>query len=189
MDSPVACEHSFWLVPAEPMKNRLRALISSLAGRFSAVEFDPHVTVWCGVSDDARSREMAAVLARRFSPIELTPTILECTEEYTKTLFIKFGHSAYACEMFEALQRRQSPPSTYKFDPHLSLMYKSLPLDSKRKIRESLEVPSGTYRFDQLRIIEVEIPLTQDEQVRNWRTVFDISLRPEVWTAAQGGSS
>ena len=65
MESLIALEHSFWLVPVEPLKSRLRALISSLAQSCDAVDFEPHVTLWCGASNDESSKRTALALADR----------------------------------------------------------------------------------------------------------------------------
>ncbi len=171
----MAREHSFWLVPAEPLKSRLRALVSTLAQSYDAVDFEPHVTLWCGASDDLGSRRTALVVANLFAATELTPTTIGITDEYTKTLFVQFEHSAAAEEMYDAIGRL-SAPSTYTLNPHLSLIYKALPLETKQRICDMLELPDGPYRFDRLRVIETEIPLTRGEQIRNWRDVFDCAL-------------
>lgn len=178
MESRMALEHSFWLVPAEPLRTRLHAVISNLAKKFDAVEFEPHVTIWCGVSDDPGSQKVAAALVDRFSAIELTPATVGYTEEYTKTLFIELEQLAAVRRMFEAIGELSATPSAYVLNPHLSLMYKAMPLGMLQEISETLELPDGTYRFDRLRVIETEIPLTRPGQVRNWRTVFDNALKP-----------
>ena len=54
-------EFTLWLTPGEPHRALLRSTISRLAARFDAVEFEPHVTVFCGPSTDAE----ACAVARR----------------------------------------------------------------------------------------------------------------------------
>ncbi len=89
-------EFALWLTPCEPLRTLLHSTISLLAARFDAVEFEPHVTVFCGPSTDAEARAIARQVARQFSPIELTAAGLNHTEHYTKALFVQFpGLPAY----------------------------------------------------------------------------------------------
>src|SRR3974390_1605721 len=87
-------EFTLWLTPGEPHRTLLRSTISQLAARFDAVEFEPHVTVFCGPSPDAEARAGARMIARQSPPIELTADRLCQTERYTKTLFVQFQESA-----------------------------------------------------------------------------------------------
>src|SRR5438445_6498217 len=46
--------HSYWLIPAEPVRTECRRVIEDLAGRYSAPpfepapQFEPHVTIYFG---------------------------------------------------------------------------------------------------------------------------------------------
>ena len=83
-----------------------------LAASLDAVEFEPHVTVFCGPSTDAEARAVARRIARQFSPIELTADRLDHTERYTKTLFVQFQESAAVRQMFETAAARYSDNRT-----------------------------------------------------------------------------
>jgi hypothetical protein len=58
----------------------------------------------------------------------------------------------------------------------LSLLYKTLPAGVQEGLCQKLNVPHGDYRFDRLRVIETELPLSQPQQIRRWRTVFEGAL-------------
>jgi hypothetical protein len=51
-----------------------------------------------------------------------------------------------------------------------------MPVAKQAEICQTLDVPKGIYFFDRLRAIETEIPLTQPEQIKRWRTVFECTL-------------
>jgi len=169
-------EHSFWLLPAEPLATRLRAVVADLAEAFGAAPFEPHVTLYCGASDDATTRTVMEAVAQQSGPVELMFARLDATEEYTKTLFIQFEERVAARKIFEAVRGLFSPPSDYALNPHLSLIYSTLPMARKLEIMRTLTLPKGEYRFDRLRAIETEIPLTQSDQIRRWRVVCDRAL-------------
>ena len=120
-------EFTLWLMPREPLRSTLSAIIRRLAADLDAVEFEPHVTIFCGPSTEEEARATATAIAARFSAIELIAARLDYTDRYTKTLFVQFEEFAVARRMFEAARDGYSCRSDYTFNPHLSLLYKTLP--------------------------------------------------------------
>ena len=169
-------ELSLWLTPREPLRSALCSTIRQLAAQYDAVEFEPHVTVFCGPSTDDESREIVRRIAGQFQPIELTGDRLNHSELYTKTLFVQFHNSAVLRQMFRTVAAHCSQPSTYVLNPHLSLLYKKLPAVTLKELSERLDVPTGGYAFDRVRVIETELPIEDDGPVRRWRTVCDEPL-------------
>lgn len=169
-------EFTLWLTPCEPLRTSLRSMVSQLTARLDAVEFEPHVTVFCGPSTDAEARAVAAQVARQFSPIELIAARLDHSEHYTKTLFVQFRDSARLRRIFDSTAALYSRSSNYVLNPHLSLIYKKLAEDIRRNLCQTLDVPMGSYRFDRIRMIETELPIEDDGPVRRWRLVCDEPL-------------
>lgn len=169
-------EHSLWLLPAEPLKSRLRCIISELAKTYGAVDFDPHVTISCGLSKDDETQVIMRHIASQFSIVDLTFLKLDCTNNYTKTLFVQFQESDVVRRMSDAAKILSVRPTAYVLDPHLSLLYKIIRPTTQAYICRTLDVPQSIYSFDRLRGIETEIPLTQPEQIKRWRTVFECEL-------------
>jgi hypothetical protein len=169
-------EHSFWLLPAEPLKGQLRAIVQQLAKKYDAIDFEPHVTISSGLSDDDRTHTIARGVASLYSPVELIPVKLEHTSVYTKTLFIQFQESAIVHHMSDAIKDRSARPVNYVLNPHLSLLYKTMPLAILAGICQTFDEPKGPCVFDRLRAIETEIPVTEPDQIKKWRTVFECPL-------------
>jgi hypothetical protein len=94
-------EFTLWLMPREPLRSTLRAIIRRLAADLDAVEFDPHVTVFCGPSTEAEAATIARAIAAQFGPVEMIADRLDYTDSYTKTLFVQFEESTIARRMFE----------------------------------------------------------------------------------------
>jgi 2'-5' RNA ligase len=173
-------EFTLWLTPCEPLRSTLRSIIRRLAASLDAVEFEPHMTVHSGPSTDAEARAVAHMIARQFSPIEVTADRLCHTERYTKTLFVQFQESAAVRQIFEAAAAGYSRQSSYVLNPHLSLLYKTLPQTERRELCEALDVPMGDYKFDRIRMIETELPIEDAGPVRRWRVVCDEAIgRPQ----------
>jgi 2'-5' RNA ligase len=169
-------EFTLWLIPCERLGTTLHALIRRLAADFDAVEFEPHVTLFCGPSDASEARATAGAIAARFPPVELSVDRLDYTHRFTKTLFIQFAESTAAQRMFEAARDYYASPSDYAFNPHLSLIYKRLPEVKQRELCQTLSAPRGNYIFDRVRMIETELPIEDADPVRRWKTIGNFPL-------------
>jgi hypothetical protein len=169
-------EHSFWLLPAEPLKRQLRSIVQQLAKKYDGIDFEPHVTISSGPSDDDQTHAIARGAASLYSHVELRPVKLDYTSVYTKTLFIQFQESAIVRHISDAIKDRNAWPVNYVLNPHLSLLYKTMPLAMLAGICQTFDVPKGPCVFDRLRAIETEIPLTEPDQIKRWRTVFECPL-------------
>jgi 2'-5' RNA ligase len=165
-----------WLTPCEPLRSTLRSIIRGLARKLDAVEFEPHLTVFCGPSAESEARAVAHLIAEQFSPVELTADRLDHTKHYTKTLFLQFQESSATLQRIFEIARGYSPKSDYVLNPHLSLLYKKLPEATQRELCETLEVPMGGYQFDRVRIVETELPIEDPGPVRRWRVVCDEAI-------------
>jgi hypothetical protein len=169
-------EHSFWLLPAEPINSQLRSIVQQLATKYDGIGFEPHVTIFSGPSDDDQTHTIARGIASLFSLGELIPVKLDYTSAYSKTLFIQFQESEAVRCMSDAIKDRSARPMNYVLNPHLSLLYKTMPAAKQAEICSSLDVPKEIYLFDRLRAVETEIPLIRPEQIKRWRTVFECAL-------------
>jgi hypothetical protein len=170
-------EFSFWLLPTAPLAGKLHTIIQKLAARFDAVDFEPHVTLYSGPSDDGEAETVARELAAGFPPFALTPLKIDCTRLYTKTLFVQCAESPAAWTMFEFVKNHCAKPSAYRLDPHLSLLYKTMDPAAQAGLCRTLGASKEPYLFDRLRVIETEIPLTKPEQIARWRTVMEVNLK------------
>lgn len=169
-------EQSFWLLPVEPLRAALRSLIQELAAKYEAVDFEPHVTLSSGPFADDESCTITRSIAQTFQPVQLTFSKLDFTSEYTKTLFVQYQESGVVRRMSDFIKESSARPINYILNPHLSLLYKTLPVEKQEQICRSLNAPQGNYSFDRLRVIETELPLSRPEQIRRWRTVYECAL-------------
>ncbi len=172
----VYTEITLWLIPAEPYRAMLRSTIHRLAVSLEAVEFEPHVTIFCGASTESEARITARFIAAQFPPFDLIAGGLDHSGSFTKTLFVWFRESPLARRMFEITAARHIQPSNYVLVPHLSLAYKRESLANRKTLCETLEAPLPSYRFDRIRMIETELPIEDDGPVRRWKIVCDEPL-------------
>jgi putative hydrolase of the HAD superfamily len=169
-------EFTLWLTPHEPLRSSLRSTIRHLATELDAVEFEPHVTVFCGPGTDGEARAVTERIASQFGPVELTADRLHHTKLYTKTLFVQFRDSALLRRMFETARNGYARQSGYVLNPHLSLLYKKVSETKQRELCRTLDVPMGSYRFDRIRMIETELPIEDAGPIRRWRVICEAKL-------------
>ena len=82
-------EFTLWLMPKEPLRGQMRSIIRNLAVEFDAVEFEPHVTFYCGRSTQAEATSVGQAISRAFAPLELKVADIDHSRTVTKTLFVQ----------------------------------------------------------------------------------------------------
>jgi len=170
-------EHCLWLLPASPLGERLQTIIRGLAPVYGGVTFEPHVTLYSVPSNDEEMMSAAALLASRSGPVKLTATAVECSDQYTRAVYVSLSESEHLKKIVGLIKRVISKPSAYILSPHLSLLYSSLPVGRLKFVREEMEIPLGPYLFDAVQAIETETPIRSSEQIKGWRTICRFSLR------------
>ncbi|MDP9127962.1 MAG: hypothetical protein M3N08_06875 [Pseudomonadota bacterium] len=171
--------YSFWLIPAEPLRTALTGLVRSLAAEFGGPEFDPHLTLYVGPSTPEEARRSAELLAQAFEPAEIEAERLEQSAIFSKTFFMRFRESNRARLMFEMLRDHAVVPSTYAFNPHLSLLYKTMAESERKELclrsLESFGIALGRWRFDRVCAVEFEEPWTE-KSARSYKVIADYKL-------------
>ena len=171
-------EYTLWVTPAEPLKSTLKAAITKLYREFDAVDFDPHVTIYAGRSNDEEALRLGKMISETFPPITLRAVRLEQSDALTKTFYVQFEESAGLRRMTDMLRSHSAQPSDYELNPHLSLLYQLFIDETVRKelCNRTDVAPIGDYRFDGLTIYEMDIPLRDLNPIRTWRKVSEFKL-------------
>jgi 2'-5' RNA ligase len=170
-------EFCFLLIPEKRLQQRLKTIIKKLAADWDARAFDPHVTVYCGPSNEGEASRIARQAAASFTSFELVPSGLKHSRLLAKTLFVQFAESSELCRMFSVIRAASSKASAYRLNPHLSLLYKKVPPADRAALCRTLAVPGGVYRFDALRVVAINVPFTDPDQIGQWQTVCEEKFR------------
>jgi putative hydrolase of the HAD superfamily len=158
----------FWLMPAADAQIVFSGMINELAARFDAPAFEPHVTI-CGadVAEVEATKILREVPARE--PIALEVSGVEFSEKYTKSLFVQFRPSPELRSLAAELQNPLG--SADELNPHLSLLYKEMPLARKADAARTVTLPFRSVTFDCVQTIVAPAAITRREEVEAWRTV------------------
>jgi hypothetical protein len=66
---------------------------------------------------------------------------------------------------------------SYKFNPHLSLLYKDLPEETKRAAAATVRLPAERVEFNGLDLVRVPTRIETRGDIESWETVASCWLR------------
>ena len=162
---------TYWLIPAEPARSYFRSLIRDLAIRCDAPVFEPHVTLYVTEAAAENPAEVIQSVLGEFRPIRLAASGLDCAEKFTKTLFVQFDSNAAVTELSERLRSASVSRREYELNPHLSLIYKSMPSEAKRELMNSLTLEITQVEFDAVMAVISPAKIESRQDVEAWRMV------------------
>ncbi len=120
---------------------------------------------------------MTETIAQDFKPFDLQAMGLEQSSLLTKTFYVQFQSSAVIQRLFENLRDNVSATPNDTINPHLSLLYQRITEEQRKGLcQRAAIVPMGTYRFDTLRVLEMDLPVEDLQPLRTWRTVAEHRL-------------
>jgi len=173
-----------WLIPAEPYYSSLMSKIQELSITFEAPAFIPHLTLFCGkTSNISQVKNDLNHLLSRQTPLVLSSTVIDFTDEYYRTLFLKFKADKVVSKMNAALKNVLDHNSLYQFSPHLSFLYQNLPLSEKQRLSRVTEndlnqkgMTNNKMTFDQVFLMS-DIEEIGPEAVKSWKALASWKLK------------
>lgn len=164
--------YSIWLSFKGQSALKLQETISALSRKFSAPEFQPHLTL---VGDIDLGLEEVRGLAKRFAaaviPSEIPIRGVEISDEYFMALYLAVEIPPELQSMRERVARSANSRS-YKLDaPHVSLLYGTPGRNALVKAQESVE---GDFEGKRLRVSGPSIvQSSKTTPISDWKLVAD----------------
>ncbi len=162
---------AFWLRPRAREREVLAELIRELARRYDAPWFEPHVTVQAGAIHPEAAAEILRGVARR-EPVVLRVAGVAFADVFTKTVFVQFHPSEEAAQLSAAIGAAGGMASGYAFDPHLSLLYRTMPEAERAAVARMIALPFESVVFDSMEAIACPAQITERADVEAWRPLF-----------------
>ena len=167
---------AYWLVPSGPAEAFFFSRIGELSTRFDAPLFEAHVTVYAGRQGDENPEEVLRGALADCDPFRLLVRDIQCSDEFTKTVFVQFEPSRDLLRLNRALQQASALHDEYELNPHLSLIYKKMTREARMEVASSIRVPFTEVFFDSAKAIISPTPITSRADVEAWRVVATQSL-------------
>jgi putative hydrolase of the HAD superfamily len=168
--------YSIFLVPAAADRAYADTLMREIGAACGTSPFEPHVTVFTGdLTDLDALREATAAAARQLSPLCLRARGVGFSTEYFRTLFIEFEEEPQLRRLHETL-REALGDSGCLLAPHLSLLYREMPLHEAEALARRVELERTVFRFDALEIVTPGNPALGWRDTAGWQTLFRVEL-------------
>jgi 2'-5' RNA ligase len=162
---------TYWLIPAEPIRSHFASINSDLAMRFDAPIFQPHTTIYVTKS---KNEDAEIVLKRALAnckPYRLSIGGIDCSDEFTKTVFVQFAPDDALTRLSRNLRRASALQNKYPLNPHLTLIYKTMSRETKEKIARSLSLPFQEVLFDSAKAVISPARIKSRKDVEAWRVM------------------
>ena len=166
---------SVWLIPRAEDTARLKRTMDDIADKQKGPQFQPHSSIGSLTS----SRPNLSDVFGTISELDLVPIEIDRTDSFTMSLFIRFEMSKALSELRQTLEGADSFKARRVFDPHLSLCY-GPPPEAYASIAKPAELLDQPIRFDQIWMMDIEVPVVSHAQVRKWRKVGSLALSAGV---------
>jgi putative hydrolase of the HAD superfamily len=167
---------AYWLIPAEPARSFFQALISDLARRHDTPVFEPHVTTFVGANRPESVEKALSQVGRDCATLTLDALDIDQSSDFIKTLFVQFAPSAELERLNDAIRIAAQDSSAYDLNPHLSLLYTTMPTTVRRELANSIKLPFSKVTFEVLRAIRCVSPTQTTADVEAWRAIAAIPL-------------
>jgi 2'-5' RNA ligase len=158
---------AYWLLPASPARDFFLATIGRLAEQFDAPLFEPHLTLVVGSDVATEAHRILDGLASR--PLELAAIGTHFAPKFTRTLYVLFQSTPALDQLRNSLgvvQRNHDP-----FEPHVSLLYKTIPAEEQSRLAVGIKLPFQTVRFDALQVMRCRLPVLSAADVSSWELI------------------
>lgn len=162
---------AYWLIPAEPARSFFRGLIEDLARRYDAPVFEPHVTVYVGVNQVDAAEKALSEAGRECQSINLKTFEIDHSGEFIKTLFVQFALNTELRQLHAIIRNAAQDSSHYELKPHLSLLYKKMPVVARRELADSIKTPFSEVTFDALKAVRCISPTQSRADVEAWQVM------------------
>ena len=160
---------AYWLVPAKSYAEFFRKVIGVLAKEFDAPLFEPHLTLWVAPQDRQAARQILRQVHRL--PIRLKISGVSSSSKFTKTLFVQFKSSRALNRLIVDLAHATRRRAQALRDPHLSLLYRTMPLAAKAEVVDTIKLPFPEVLFDSINAVRCASPTRNRSDVEAWRVL------------------
>jgi 2'-5' RNA ligase len=135
--------HAIWLTFSKNDREYLKKIIDEISEKYHAPKFEPHITVYGLVDSELRLIDsIAKEITLDCNSFFVKKSEILQSEELWKTVYIELKMNNQLEEIHKNLKKHFERISKYEFNPHISLIYKILPIEEKIKIINELDIKS-----------------------------------------------
>ncbi len=170
MNGPEQFVIAYWLLPAVPFQDFFRETIRRLVVKYDAPFFEPHLTL--AVRPDCPAETERRLARLRLGAVELRPIGIAFDSAFTKAFFLRFESHPSLHDLRVSL----GVEDNRGFDPHLSLLYKKLPVGEQSRLASEIQLPFSSVTFDMVAATRCRLPVATAADVDVWESVASRGL-------------
>lgn len=169
MEFTAETSYSLWLIPDRTTTKIIREIMTALARKYNAPEFSPHCTLLGHLKNEHKEGIVSLLDELKYPIIPFEVEIVDYSDYYWKTLFLQLKHAPELMKIYELFQSRLPERISYEFDPHISLMYKILPLATLKLQSQLIDAFSGGI-FDSIALFRT------GDMIKSWQKIYEKKL-------------
>jgi 2'-5' RNA ligase len=124
--------YAIWLTFSQNDKKYLRKIITNIAKKYHAPEFEPHITIYGLIDIEINLiKKILKKIARNNKSFITTKTKILQSNNLWKTIYIELENQKEFTKIYQNLK---------EFNPHISLVYKILSSTEKIQIINQLDI-------------------------------------------------
>lgn len=164
----------YWLLPSKPERDLFCEIVRILRKELHAPDFEPHLTLFVCAKDRQSPKKVLQHVRSR--PIRLQVGRVAFSAKFTKTLFVRFKSNPALRRLVTHLGQAAKCLARAPTDPHVSLIYKTVPRRVKKELAAVIKLPFRTAVFDSIAAVQLTLPVRTDDDVQKWKIVAKKSL-------------
>ena len=135
--------HAIWLTFSKNDRKYLKKIIDEISEKYHAPKFEPHITVY-GLIDSELSLidDVVKKVVLDCNSFFVEKSEILQSEELWKTVYLELKANDQLELIYKNLRKHFEKILKYEFHPHISLIYKILPVEEKLKIINNLDIKS-----------------------------------------------
>ncbi len=161
--------YSLWLLPSEEVRRELGLTIRTLSQLYRASVFPAHCTLLGHITDKERTKVIKWLDKLNQPRIPFAVTGIAYSDFIWKTLYLQLRQDGSLNDLFDNLQEYLKGAVSYAFNPHISLLYKRLPLKSLEQLSNRIAVPAEGMFYS------IALFSTGD-MIKSWRMIHEKKL-------------
>lgn len=162
--------HAIWLTFSKNDRDYLKKIMDKFSEKYQAPKFEPHITVY-GLVDSEMSliESIAKELTLNCNSFLVKKSEILQSEELWKTVYVELKMNNQMELIHKNLKKHFEKIVKYEFNPHISLIYKILPIEEKIRIINELNI-KNEFMIDKL-VVQKFFP-----EVEKWKIVKEYNL-------------
>lgn len=170
---------SIWLIPREGQREILQETINSMAKKYHAYTFIPHVTAYHLGTGDSLKDVISVIknVSTKTKPITLKLKGIFYSEQFTKSLYAQYEISPNLQNLYNDFKSNFYSLAPYELNPHLSLIYKNN-MNNEDKLKEINKLKlKPNLILDRIMVITKNGgSIITEKDILDWKISFDARL-------------